>query len=349
MQKPGVLIPAYKPDNKLITLIKELRQLDFADIVVVDDGSGPDFEVVFTKCADFGCTILRHGINMGKGRALKTGLNHYLVREGHSNGMITADADGQHTPDDIQKIAEAMDTYPDTLVLGVRLFKGIVPLRNKLGNTITRHVFSFINGETVYDTQTGLRGLPDTQIPLFLSLDGERYEYEMNMLLSIRPQNLCIYQVPIETIYIEGNKSSHYRAVRDSARIYKLIFTFTLTSLISGLLEYGVFIPMTLIFPDRLMLSVVAARLISSVANYLLNGRVVFGQNNGHRSAVLRYYALAAANLAASYLLISLLTQTIGINLYAAKVISDISLYLINYRIQRDYVYRRKKRVKQKF
>ncbi len=348
MQQPCVLIPAYKPDEKLIALIHHLLELDFADIIVVDDGSGAGFEDLFAQCALLGCTVLRHGINMGKGRALKTGLNHYLVRDTERRGIITADADGQHTPADIKRIAEAMKEYPDTLILGVRKFTGKVPLRNLIGNTITRHVFAFINGETVYDTQTGLRGLPDTQVPLFLSLDGERYEYEMNMLLAIRPNDLCIFQVPIDTIYIENNKSSHYRAFRDSARIYKLIFTFTLSSLFSGLIEYGIFIPMTIIFPDRLMLSVVTARSISSVANYLLNGSMVFGRNNDHRSAVMRYYALALANLMASYLLISLLSNIVGINLYVAKVISDITLYFINYRIQRDYVYRRKKRLKQK-
>ena len=342
VQQPCILIPAYKPDDKLVTLVRQLLAAGFSDLLIVDDGSGEACRDLFRQCAALGGTILHHGINMGKGRALKTGLNHYLVRGGPRNGIVTADADGQHTPADIRRIAEAMAAHPDTFVLGVRQFTGNVPLRSRFGNGVTRRVFAMINGETVTDTQTGLRGLPDAQIPLFLTLSGERYEYEMNMLLAIRPHDLRIFQVPIETIYIEGNKSSHYNAIRDSARIYKLIFLFTLSSIAAAAIDYAVFIPMTLRFPGQLLLSVFTARAISSLANYLMNDRLVFRQKHAPRLAIVRYYILVLVNLTINYAILWLLSSVIGLNLYVAKIITDIFLYIINFRFQRDFVYRRR-------
>ena len=159
--------------------------------------------------------------------------------------MITADADGQHAPDDIMKIALAMRAAPEALVLGVRRFTGKVPLKSRFGNGITRIVFSLINGGNILDTQTGLRGIPAVHLPLILALAGERYEYEMNMLLAARPNDIKMVQVPIDTIYIEGNRSSHFKVVRDSARIYALLFKFLFSSAMAGIVDYGLFILMT--------------------------------------------------------------------------------------------------------
>ncbi len=340
MQLPAVLIPAYMPDEKLIQLVTELKEYGFADLIVVDDGGGPAYATIFDQCASQGCTVLHHGINMGKGRALKTGINHYLVRAGARNGLITADADGQHTPDDIRRIAEGMAEHPDALVLGVRQFTGNVPLRSRFGNTITKRLFALINGETITDTQTGLRGLPDCHAELFLSLSGERYEYEMNMLLSVRPHEIKVLQVPIETIYIEGNKSSHFNTIVDSFRIYRLLLAFALSSLFAALVDYAVFIAVSLIFPGKLLAAVVSARVVSSLVNYLVNQNLVFRNRQAARTTLVRYYLLVVAVMLSSYGLIHLLSNVIGINLYVSKLIADISLYFVSFFMQRDYVYR---------
>jgi len=340
---PAILIPAYKPDEKLVDLVKNLQTGGFSDLIVVDDGSGESFDPIFRQCEDLGCTILRHGINMGKGRAIKTGLNHYLVRGQARSGVITADADGQHTPADIRRIADAMAENPEALVLGVRQFSGNVPLRSRFGNGITRKLFTLVNGEAVTDTQTGLRGLPELLIPLFLSLSGERYEYEMNMLLAIRPNALKLKQVPIETIYIEGNKSSHFNTVLDSARIYRLILLFLISSLFAALIDYAVFIAMTLAFPGALLASVVSARVVSSFVNFLVNHNLVFRQKNAASTTIVRYYILVVAIMLLSYGSIHLLSNVIGINLYVSKLISDIGLYFISFLVQRDFVYRSRK------
>ncbi len=339
MDLPAVLIPAYKPDLKMLQLIEDLQEKGFARIILVDDGSGPDFAEVFAAAAKAGCQIERHAINMGKGRALKTGINAALLRGIAGQGLITADADGQHTAEDVQALALAMQAEPDALVLGVRSFSEKMPLLNKMGNTITRGVFALVNGNSIQDTQTGLRGLPFAHLPLMLSLKGERYEYEMNMLLEARPHGLSFVQVPISTIYLEGNKSSHYRSFFDSVRIYGLILLYIMSAIISTAVDFGIFAIMVFSFPNLLMLDVLTARLTSSVLNFFINKKIVFKQQGTVAHAAMRYYILVAVISLTSFGLIKLLTSQLGFNVFIAKLVTDISLGLVSFFAQREFVY----------
>jgi glycosyltransferase involved in cell wall biosynthesis len=341
MALPCILIPAYKPDRKMIELIEALQAAAFCQIIVVDDGSGPAFTPLFNQALELSCTVLRHSINMGKGRAVKTGLNHGLLAGKLNDGVITADADGQHTPADILKIAAAMADDPAALVLGVRNFSGAVPLKSRLGNGITRFFFSLIHGGDVRDTQTGLRGLPAEQIPLFLSLPGERYEYEMNMLLSIRPHEIKLIQIPIDTVYIEGNRSSHFNVVQDSVRIYRLLVKFIASSLVSTVVDYAVFAIMNITVANQLIGSVVVARSISSLINFSINKNIVFKRKSTGKNAIFRYYALVIFIMMASYGLIKLFNLGLGLNLYLSKLIADCILYFVSFIVQREFVYRR--------
>lgn len=340
MMKPSILIPAYKPDHQMLIVIRELFARDFKRIIVVDDGSGEAFTAVFAEAEAMGCRILRHTVNMGKGRALKTGLND-AINIGYADlGVITADADGQHTPPDIEKIAQAMAAEPDAMVLGVRQFVGVVPLRNRIGNSITRFVFTLINGERVQDTQTGLRGIPLQHMPLLLTLGGERYEYEMNMLLAARPNGIHIEQVPIETVYIEGNTHSHYNVLADSIRVYGKLFSFIASSMIAAFIDFALFILMHNLLPTKLIISVVVARVGSSLINYLINHNLVFRAKGSMTRSAGRYYALAATIMLSSYLLIRLFSDVFSVNTYLAKLIADVILYFVSYIVQREFVYR---------
>jgi glycosyltransferase involved in cell wall biosynthesis len=343
MAYPSILIPAYKPDQKMIMLIDQLRSSGFDRIIIVDDGSGPNYIQLFAQAEDLGCVVLRHGINMGKGRALKSGLNHSLVSGLADQGIITADADGQHSPADIQKIAVAMAADPAALILGVRSFTGNVPLKSRLGNGITRAFFSLIHGGDVRDTQTGLRGIPPAFIPLFISLPGERYEYEMNMLLAVRPNEIPLVQIPIDTIYIEGNRSSHFKVLQDSARIYRLLFQFVASSLVATGVDYLIFILMMVSVPNQLIISVATARTVSSVVNYLINRNLVFKRKHAGKAAMARYYALVFIIMLVNFGLIKLMTLGLSFNVYAAKITSDIFLFFVSSIVQRDYVYRSSK------
>ncbi|MEG0767792.1 MAG: glycosyltransferase family 2 protein, partial [Clostridia bacterium] len=187
-----VLIPAYKPDERLLTLCQALRTAQLA-VLVVDDGSGVSFAPLFTQVVVQGVPVVRHAVNLGKGRALKTGINEALQRYPHLAGLITADADGQHTPTDILRIIDAMRAHPDALVTGARTFAGAVPFRSRAGNIITRNVYHFVTGIRCQDTQTGLRGIPACALASMIKLSGEGYEFEMTMLLKLRDLRLPLF------------------------------------------------------------------------------------------------------------------------------------------------------------
>ena len=182
MQKIWILIPAYKPDEKLTRLVEKLLA-DFP-VVVVDDGGGEAYASLFDRVRALGAAVLTHEVNRGKGAALKTGIAH-LLQVQDCLGAVTADADGQHTPEDIARVAEAMLAEPQTMVIGGRDFSQMPP-RSKGGNTITRFFFRLCTGLTISDTQTGLRGLPRCLFERLLQVSGDRYEYEMNMLLALK-------------------------------------------------------------------------------------------------------------------------------------------------------------------
>ena len=241
------LIPAYEPDRKMIGLIEELKHLGF-DIVVVDDGSGKDYEEIFEEASQ-NSTVLTHPQNLGKGAALKTGMryiNKYLsycetvmtkagavTVSGREAVIVTVDADGQHMPADVLRIAKIAETRSNALVLGSRALDQDVPLRSKFGNTVTRHVYSLSTGVKVHDTQTGLRAFRQNMIPMLLTIDGDRYEYEINMLLRLASDGVPIIEEEIETVYEDNNSGSHFRTVVDSVKVYKEILKFSASSLAS--------------------------------------------------------------------------------------------------------------------
>ena len=213
-----VLIPVYEPDEKLLALLPKLKER-FDRIVLVDDGSTKGREV-FERARPLVETILVHDVNRGKGCALKTGFAY----AGASADVVTVDSDGQHDPDDVVKVAEALADCRDGLVLGVRSFTGDVPFRSRFGNFWTRLFFNLLTGLHVTDTQTGLRGIPAGLLPRVAALPGDRFEYEMVMLADARHHAREPLEVPIHTIYLEGNRTSHHRPFVDTWRIYRALF-----------------------------------------------------------------------------------------------------------------------------
>ncbi|HEX8628781.1 MAG TPA: glycosyltransferase family 2 protein [Catenuloplanes sp.] len=227
-----VLAPAYQPGDHLLTLITDLRAADpDVRVVVVDDGSGPACAPVLAAARDLGCTVLRHGVNRGKGAALKTGFGH--IAQAHPGGhVVCADADGQHSVADIMRVADHV-RRTGRMVLGVRRFDGAVPLRSRVGNTVTRLLFHAATGRPVRDTQTGLRGYPATMLDWLPSVPGERFEYEMNLLLHAARDGHPIDEITIATTYLDDNASSHFGALADSVRIYRPLLRFAGSALLT--------------------------------------------------------------------------------------------------------------------
>lgn len=225
MKDTVVLIPAYQPDQKLIETLHKLENMQFS-LLVVDDGSGADYDAIFIEAARY-ARVVRYMPNRGKGSALKRGMCCIRKCFPQAAFVITADADGQHKPEDIQKVSERLHRNGG-FVIGSRAFVGEVPLRSRFGNSVTRGVYRLVSGVKVQDTQTGLRGFERSLIDWLVKIPGSRYEYEMNVLMSAARDKIAITEVPIETVYEENNSGSHFRPLQDSAKIYKEIFRFAL-------------------------------------------------------------------------------------------------------------------------
>lgn len=218
------LIPAYQPDEKLVTLTKDIKKSGFYP-VVVDDGSGKKYRKYFEEAKKY-ADVISYSENKGKGHALKTGIKHIKNKFEKEYTVVTIDSDGQHTVPDMLKTTDEAVANPESLVIGARQFDGKVPFRSRFGNSMTRKIFKMKTGAVVYDTQTGLRAFSDKLTDLMLSVEGSRYEYEMNMLLECACSGRKIIEVPIRTIYINDNEGSHFNPLRDSIKIYREIFKF---------------------------------------------------------------------------------------------------------------------------
>ena len=332
-----VLIPAYKPDARMVELVRELRD-NHLDVMLVDDGGQEPYAPLFAQCRELGAEVAVHTVNLGKGRALKTGINAALLRWPELRAIVTADADGQHTPKDILRLIDAVDAHPNTLVLGSRKFTGDVPFKSRWGNRITRTVYGLASGVHIYDTQTGLRALPRCALDDMLRIDGERYEYEMNVLLKLRDMGLGVFEVPIETIYIDDNAGSHFNPVRDAFKIYMVIFKYLFSSATSFVVDYALYWLCLRAFDLSALVSYALARLVSSQVNYHLNKHTVFGGRGG-RSSMAKYYALCVVQGLLGAALVQVLPGVIPLSAAIIKIPVDLLLFTISYFIQRDFVF----------
>jgi glycosyltransferase involved in cell wall biosynthesis len=360
LQDLVVIIPAYKPDEALIDFSTDLLTRGFAEIIVVNDGSGEAFNNTFSEIEKLGCTLLMHEVNKGKGRALKTAFEYVLAQNPNVKGVVTADADGQHLIGDIIHVGETMlKRKKATMVLGSRVMNKKAPLRSRLGNGITRTVFRIVSGQKVYDTQTGLRAIPTDSLEEMLKLRGEHYEYEMNMLLDAKRMKLAIKEIDIETVYIDDNSGSHFNAWLDSWRIYRLIIWKTFrrmvmfggSSLIAFGIDYGMFTLLTLIVPTISWLSLsgegehlvanVGARIVSATVNFLVNRHFVFGNKSAAKlpKHLIGYIALVALILTAnSFILLGF--TSLGVNVYFAKIITEALLFLVSFFVQHRIIFK---------
>ena len=332
-----VIIPAYQPDEKLYQLVLALHEKTSFDLIVVNDGSNKETSALFDSLKPY-ATILAHPHNRGKGAALKTALSYVYEHYSEEEGVVTIDADGQHLPEDIVRVAEAWKAAPEMLVLGSRQFTGKVPFKSRAGNAITRFVFALSTGVKVFDTQTGLRAFGAFRIPMMLEMKGDRYEYEINVLLYATRHCIPIQEVAIQTVYIEDNKSSHFNALRDGWRIYKMILYFVASSLVAMLLDYVLVLLLssaTKGMAQSLLLSVVGARVLSSLANYFMNCKLVF--ENKSRSSIVRYYLLVAGILAVNYGLMVAITHIMPLAI--GKLLVELALYPLSFFMQRKFVF----------
>lgn len=339
------LIPAYKPSNLLLDLTVQLNSAHF-HTVIVDDGSGDSYRQIFSSAKRF-ADVLVHDTNKGKGRALKTGLA-YIKRHFPENSVIvTVDADGQHSINDAIKVSDAACTCTNSLILGCRRFGRDVPARSRFGNAVTRFVCKLAAGLDVSDTQTGLRAFGASLIPLMLNVDGERYEYEMNVLLECSRRRIPVKEVEIETIYFDSNSSSHFSPVKDSLRIYREIIKFAVSSLVGFAVDYTAYIMLSALTSSlgsslSIPLSNILARIASSAVNYTLNRNFVFQSKDSVFKTSAQYFSLAALILVGNTLLLTFLANSLGINKYCAKILTEVVFFSVSWFVQKFVIFRKR-------
>lgn len=350
MENVTVILPSLNPDEKLNMVIGGLLREGFTDIVIVNDGSDEAHMEPFKKAAlHKEVTVLTHEVNKGKGRALKTAFSYVLENRKDIAGVVTVDGDNQHTSHDIKACAEKM-CRKGKVILGCRNFNGPdVPFKSKFGNVLTSSVFRLFCGIKLSDTQTGLRAIPAGYLPLLCEVAGERFEYETEMLLVFRKNNIAFEEQEIKTVYLEENVSTHFHPVKDSIRIYKIIFKFMLSSGASFLIDYCIFVMLVYLLEgvigreQKLLIATVTARAFSSLFNYTMNRKAVFGSKSSVKSSIIKYYTLCVVQTSVSYgavYLFSVLCSAGPFMESIFKLIVDVCLFFLSFRIQQRWVFR---------
>ena len=337
-----VLIPAYNPDETLLKTVESLIEAGFSHIIIVNDGSSGASLPVFKKLESMEqCHVLRHAVNLGKGRALKTGFNFYYLYFEDSKGVITVDADGQHLPQDVLKVKETFLENPRNMVIGSRKFGPKTPLRSLIGNVATKHIFRLLVGKKISDTQSGLRCIPRNAIRDFIRMEGEKYEYEMNMLISTKTNAIDVVEEEISTVYIENNKSSHFNPLIDSMKIYFLLIRFAFSSVLASIIDFIIFAAVYGL-SRNILVGIIAARLVAGNINFIINKKLVFCSHSNVAQAMLKYYTLFVVLGGLAYLLIQTMSD-FGMNVMLAKAVTESLLFVASFSIQRDFIFLKQK------
>lgn len=345
-----IVLPSLNPDEKLNMVVDGLLKEGFRDIVIVNDGSDAEHLAPFEEAAAHPeVTVLVHEVNRGKGRALKTAFAYVKEHRPEGIGVVTVDGDNQHAPKDIKACAERMVQTGD-VIFGCRNFDGPdVPKKSRLGNKTTSRVLKLFCGISLSDTQTGLRAIPSRHLEWMGTIRGERFEYETEMILALKRERIAFREEAIETVYLEENKSSHFDPIRDSIRIYRIIFAFVFSSALSCLIDYLIFTVLDFLLENKmargpkLFIAYFVARAVSSLFNFTVNRKAVFRNEDPVKKTIVRYYALCVVQTACSYGLVFLLSFLCDAG-YALevlfKVIVDSILFLISFRVQQFWVFR---------
>jgi len=339
---PVILIPAYNPDESLLAVVNALVQhaQAYQSLLIVDDGSDMNSsQAIFAALEGMTeVTLLRHKRNRGKGAALKTGFQWVLDHAPETTGVITADADGQHLPEDIIRVLEAFVQQPEALWLGCRDFsEQDTPWRSKVGNFFARYTFQLLQGIKIPDTQTGLRGVPREMLDALVKMPSDHYELELDMLMLAKREGIHFSSLPITTVYEDDNACSHFKPVQDSALVYKKFLKFSGVGVASAALDYSLF---ALVYglTGEILAAIVTARVLSGIFNFTLNRQWVFGRGKSVGVDATKYTLLAAVLVGLNYLLTKG-AYLIGISPFIGKPLSELIVFVLSYRFQKRLVF----------
>lgn len=338
-----LVIPTFEPTQQLIDTLTDLSKNPAtanAAKIVINDGSSKGYEFLNLASTFFNVTLLQHKFNLGKGAAIKTGLAHLNSLQG-TDFMITLDSDGQHPATEVEKLIHQINKSPCDLVIGSRDFsvKGI-PFRSWFGNQLTRILFFLVYHVRLRDTQSGLRAYKKTTFTSLLGIESNRYEFEMDALVHILRENQSIDQVDVATVYIDGNKSSHFNPMLDSMRIYFVFLRYSLSSFFAATLDAILFF--TLVnFGLSFIGSHFISRTLLGTLNFLINKNVVFKYSTSGKSVIVKYFALLYLSGLASFGVMRLIQQNTSIGLTLVKIVAEVTIFFGNFAAQKYFVFRK--------
>lgn len=272
--KKMVIIPAYKPNYELIKIVDELYENDIG-VIVVNDGSGSEYNEVFNSVSEK-ADVVTIVCNVGKGGALKTGMHALIEKYPDCEYFVTADADGQHKCYDILRVFNELEQGAE-FVLTVRKFRENMPFRSKVGNNLSRYIYTILNGHYLVDNQSGLRGFTAGSAYWLIRVGGTKYDYEMNMLYYADKQGIQITTIPIEAVYIDNNSSSHFNPLKDTLRIYARLFYSARITFASWLIMEQLLLLVTIVHGyNDIHITLPSIGAAGVIFNIILNKFVVF-------------------------------------------------------------------------
>lgn len=334
MTPAPIIIPAVDPGLSLRELVDAIGATAQRPVILIDDGSTCTEAIALfesLKLRDH-VTVITHACNKGKGAAIKSGIEH--AQKIDAPFVVTADADGQHLPDDILRIHDIAKTT-DRFCVGAREFGPDVPFRSRLGNIVTRALFNLASRNPVTDTQSGLRAIPARWYSPFLDINLNRYEFEMLSLYRVTQQE-AVLSVPITTVYEDGNPTSHFRPIIDSSRIYFVLLRYCTVGPTISVAEAIVFFILS-----RLMDPVGGfwlARSASVAIYFIAMRKVVFRSRDNIVKQAFLYIALVLANVFATSYVIAGFSERFDAPVYG-YLLSSIVLAGLNFIIQKRFVF----------
>ena len=249
------------------------------------------------------------------------------------------------TAEDILVVHGAMQEEPEALVLAERENPSGSGGFERAAYAIIRTLFTIVQGRAVHDMHSGVRGIPGQYLPVFYDMPGSDRDFLLGQIMALRRLNIHLLQCKAVT---QGESSAAHSVkglLKDIVKVAMLFIKFVSSSLMSAVIDLGVYTLMLKIVTDSLFISSATARVVSSLFNFGINQSVVFRQNKPQNKwkTMLKYYALVVALWTIDYLGLLLLVRVIGLDRIFAKVIIGIVVYAISFTTQRDLVFKSKK------
>lgn len=304
-------------------------------VVVINDGSNESYSEIWDSLTNItNVTVVHQEKNQGKGSALKRGVEEMVALD--VCAMVTADADGQHNAEDVLAVL-LRSARSGEVVLGVRELSGkVTPWKSRFGNAVTGLLFTALTKMRVKDTQTGMRGFPADVFSLLLSTEGEKYDYELNVLMALA-NTRSIVEIPIETRYFNHNQGTYFRPVIDSALVYLIFVRYSLVALGISVLDF--FAIWLLSMQMNASNAFILVRLITVHLYFYLMKKRVFGRVGDTAYQLCKYYLLILFNISLSYWVFDGVYWAFESGFVFSYFVAGLAMFVFNFYVTQKLIF----------